>query len=241
MGHTNEKVMDDDLSRDYWTFEQLSRMTGATESQIKRNVSGNHLRSLHRNGQRYVLREDFIRWVSGQPHYFLEDEETMARQIRSSVSLPEFARMLDVNYDTARNILNSLNGKRLLKTFWIANRIRITKASVFRWLVEDSRFGAAKQERPEKLPDFTKLGKYLTDEEAAYLSGLSVSRLADLRRKGEFPSVRLSYHVVRIPLDGFLPWLFRRKEKESTERSQRGRFQRQLMQEEGLINGQHST
>lgn len=228
------------LQRDYWKLEQLTKMTGATESQIRENVKNNRIRHVTVRGEYYVSQKAFIKWVNKQPHYSLESEEIMTEQIRTSISVQEFADLMKVSDITAHNILRSATGKRFLKTFWVANRVRITKVSFFQWLAADSRFGMAEKVQTGKPPDLKHIGKYITDEEAAYLAGVSVSWIAQLRRRGEFPSEHSTYHVVRIPLDGFLPWLIRRRKKDEVQRSRRGRFQSKTYIE-GSKNGIYQT
>ena len=213
------------LQRDYWKADQLAKMTGATESQIRRNVLNSRIRHVTIRGECYISQKAFIRWVNKQPHYSLESEEIMEEWLRTSISVREFADLLKVSRTTAENILRSATGKRMLKTFWAANRIRITKMSFFQWLAVDSRFGMAKKPDHEKPPDYRKAGEYLTDEEAASLAGVSVSWMAQLRRRGEFPSVRVSYHVVKIPSEEFFTWLADRKQQEILTKLRRGRFQ----------------
>ena len=196
------------LQRDYWKADQLAKMTGATESQIRRNVLNKRIR--HARFKKFSAEES---------------EEIMEERLRTSISVREFADLLKVSRTTAENILRSATGKRMLKTFWAANRIRITKMSFFQWLAVDSRFGMAKKPDHEKPPDYRKAGEYLTDEEAASLAGVSVSWMAQLRRRGEFPSVRVSYHVVKIPSEEFFTWLADRKQQEILTKLRRGRFQ----------------
>lgn len=231
MGRIKRKrgISDANLQKNYWTVGQVMKMTGATEMQIQRCISKSGIKAVHRKKITYIPRRPFQKWISGQPHYLLREESEITAMLQSSMSVTELAEILDVDDQTAWNIVRSKAGREFLRTFWIANRMRIEKTSFFRWLSKDSRYGLAGTDRTDgDVEDLDSMSaeKYLTDAEAARVAGLSVSRLAYFRRKGEFPSERLTYHVVRIPASGFLPWLQERKKAETEERSRRGRFQR---------------
>jgi hypothetical protein len=182
MGKTKKKrsASDESLQRYYWSVNQLMKMTGATASQIRWNVSKNRIPYVLVNGEYYISKESFSEWSIQNPHFPLESEETISEWIRTSFSTVEFAQLLNVNLTTAENILKSADGKRQLKIIWVANHVRITKESFFQWIAMSNRSDRHGEESPKSSPDFSKVEKLLTDEQAAYLAGLSVRRLAEI-------------------------------------------------------------
>ena len=229
MAKTKRKKRPSDkiLQRDYWTVDQLARMTGATVSQIRWNVSKNRISYVVDNGEYYISKKSFREWVLKKPHFPLESEEVILERIQTSFSVTEFSKLLNVSVTTAENILKSEDGKRLLKIIWVANHVRITKESFFQWLAEGNRPGLHENRCPENSPDLNNLGKYINYKQAAYLAGLSVESIGRLTRQGAFPSLRVSLRVsartVRIPLESFIPWVYRRNQRRQLNRSKMSR------------------
>jgi len=225
MAKTKRKKRPSDkiLRRDYWTVDQLAKMTGASEFQIHRNMMKDKIDHVVDNGEYYISQKAFREWVVQHPHFPIESEEIISERIRISFSVTEIAQLLNVNRKTAEHILTSTDGKRLLKTFWVANQIRITKISFFQWLAESSRPGLYENGCPENSPDLNNLGRYINYKQAAYLAGLSVESIGCLTRQGAFPSLRVSARTVRIPLESFIPWVYRRDQRRQLNRSKKSR------------------
>lgn len=228
MGKTKRKrpASDKSLQRYYWSMNQLMKMTGATASQIRWNVSKNRIPYVLVNGEYYISKKSFSEWSIQNPHFPLESEETISEWIRTSFNIIEFAQLLNVNLTTAENILKSADGKRQLRIIWVANHVRITKESLFQWIAISNRSDKNGEESPKNSPDFSKVEKFLTDEQAAYLAGLSVTRIGAIRRKGEFPSLQVTKRIARIPLDSYLPWLYERKKRKQLRKSRQRKSHR---------------
>lgn len=98
MAKTKRKKRPSDkiLRRDYWTVDQLAKMTGASEFQIHRNMMKDKIDHVVDNGESYISQKAFREWVVQHPHFPIESEEIISERIRISFSVTEIAQLLNV-------------------------------------------------------------------------------------------------------------------------------------------------
>ena len=179
----------------------------------------------------------FDAWYAGQTRFRnTEDRQRDAEAENASMSMPEMARLLDVPRRSVYSILNSHRGREILNVIVIADRKRVTRESFDRWYagqteylkpedrilhtdVKDRHYSDCltgknvkhrKKKKKVKAEVTSANSDYLTVQEAAALAEVDIRTVRKWLRNGEFPMLKISAKITRIPKDPFINYLGQR-------------------------------
>ena len=181
-----------------------------------------------------VPKEAFEKWYSSQKRYRTkQDREKDAKIEEATVSMPEMARLLGVEREIVYRLLQSKTYKDVFEIVVVAERRRITKRSLKKFLmmqdeyrlIEESDFndqgischnmfgGFGYKYLSGFLSKSDKESGLLTQAEAAELAGVSRTTIMRWVEKGYFHEIVVGT-AVRIPREPFEKWLRQQKTEE---------------------------
>ena len=211
------------LKQESYSARDIAKMLAINESYAYWLMKDAGLPSVIADGWKRFPKEAFDAWYAGQSRFRNADDRLRDAEVEeSSMSMPEMARILDVPRSTVYGILKSSLGKKHLEVIVVAGRKRITRESFDRWYAcqskhrkpEDQSAGvqgnqkshAKKPVKKKEKPNletreirYSSNPDFLTVDEAAEMAKVSTERLYRWIKAGEFPALRISKMVTRIP------------------------------------------
>ena len=179
-----------------------------------------------------VPKSAFHQWYKGQSRYLIqEDRKAVEDLYKTTISMPEMARLLGVTRSTVYSILKSKKYSHFFEMIKIGEQKRITKDSFLNFLNGQNQYHLAtskdqkdiKKEKNRPLADFRKKKlwqtgegrsngnqNYLTPDEAAFLAAVSRTTIINWYQMEYFPVVFLGNRVF-IKRKEFESWIKYRK------------------------------
>lgn len=229
------------LKQESYSPREIAEILGVSEDVSYSLISRYSIPTITVDCWMRVRREDFEHWYAGQAKYRnREDRQRDADIEKSSITMPEMARLLDVTRSCVYYILKSEMGRKYLNVVVIAGRKRITKDSFAEWyrsqrdyLMPKDREGKTEEKKrrsymegltgkaaPKGRYKKTKQNKkkverstnpeYLTVQEAATIANATPKKILYWVSRNKFPYVRAS-SVIRINKIGFEKYLNEKK------------------------------
>ena len=185
------------------------------------------------DGTRRIPEDVFWKWYKTQDKYYTtEDAAKQSRAKEASISMPEMAKLLNIDRNVVYEILRDKQAGMLLKTVNVMGQKRITKESFETWYGKqekyslktagersgisqepDKRITAHRLNRKERnLSDHDGNLHYLTRKEAAIFADVTPSMIGHWYLHGKFPARKLGDEIW-IPRDEFECFLVKRNQK----------------------------
>ena len=218
-----------------YSAEDIAFMLGVTVSTAYEIIKREGLETITVDNCRRVAKESFERWYAGQDKFRnREDRHKDAAILKTTVSMPEMARLLGVSRSCVYSILKSDRYRHFFEFMIVNGQKRITWKSLDAFLAGQEQYhlyfpADRKGKTPEengRLANFRKkvsmnkedtrpIGTrdYLTVDEAAVVAKVSKTTIYNWQEKGYFPVKRIG-RTVRIPRKDFEGWM----EKAAAER-----------------------
>lgn len=204
-----EKLREKSLS-----VKDVSKLLCVSEDLVYSLIRKNGIATIAVGGKKRIPKEIFYEWYRGQDRYrTMEDRERDAALEAASMTMPEMAKLLGVSRKSVYGILKDDNGKTF-KIITVAGKKRILLDSFEKWYAGQSKYKkAAGSDDKEVEPDDKEVEPddekklYLTDREAAEMSGYPLTEIQNWIRRGKLRPVKFGSKVIRIKksdLDQFL-------------------------------------
>ena len=219
------------LKQESYSAGDIAEILGISESYAYQLMKAEGVKPIIVDFWQRFPKEAFDRWYASQSRYRnAEDKLRDAELEENSMSMPDMARLLDIPRSNVYNILSSERGKELLEVIVVACRKRITKESFEQWYVSQNVY-LKPEDQPEGVPRrhksyadslvkkkvqtdkgtrevrYSDNPDYLTVDEAALLAKTTTKTIYKWSKAGNFPVVRISKMVTRIPRKAFEAFL----------------------------------
>ena len=219
-----------------WSYSprEIAQLLEIDEATVYEILKDNQIETVTVDYWKRVPKEAFEKWYSSQKRYRTkQDREKDAKIEEATVSMPEMARLLGVEREIVYRLLQSKTYKDVFEIVVVAERRRITKRSLEKFLtmqdkyrlIEDNDLDHRGISCGNTVGSFwgkhfrgdrrtvDKTGGLLTQTEAAELAGVSRTTIMRWVEKGYFHEIVVGT-AVRIPREPFEKWLRQQKTEE---------------------------
>lgn len=169
---------------------EIAGLLGIGKQQANILIRQENLPFVKVHSQFQVPKTAFEQWYASQTHYVKRKEkETLLGD--SYMPAPEMARRLGVNRNAVYAILNSRQGRAMLETVRLGDRLYVEKDSFTRWLASQEEY----REKRHASPPPNQLRKpknpaYYTVEEVCRFYGMRHAELYEKLQNGDVPGIR---------------------------------------------------
>ena len=129
---------------------EIAELLGVSKQQANVLIRQEKLPFVKIHCQFQVPKAAFERWYASQNHYVKRQEKEMTLN-DSYMPAPEIARRLGVGRNTVYSILSSRQGKAMLETVRLGDRLYVEKDSFTRWLASQSRYKEQRHVSPPRI------------------------------------------------------------------------------------------
>ncbi len=215
-----------ELKERSYSPRELAELLDIHESVVYDLIKRNHIETILVDYWKRVPKEAFEQWYHSQSRYRTKtDRERDAEAERKTVSMPGMARILGIERKGVYMLLKSKKYQEIFDVVVVADRRRITKASLERFieirtrdhiLSADTesdtlqRFRRAKQALHQNSTLISN-AEYLTVEEAAAIAEVDRWKIMNWIERDFFTAKRVG-NIVRIQREEYLNWLNDREE-----------------------------
>lgn len=236
------------LRQESYSPQDIAQMLGVSEYVAYSLISRYNIPTITVDCWKRVKKEDFDNWYVSQTKYRnKEDRQRDADEEENSMTMPEMARLLDVPRYCVYSILNSEQGKKILKVIVVADRKRITKDSFEAWYRAQTKY--AKPEDRDKMPNVKKHKSY-SEGLKAKPAQKNARKMTDQKKKKaksinnrsanpEYLSVQEAAAIAKVSSNNILYWINRNKfpyvRSSSVIRINKDAFENYLKEQKGGI------
>lgn len=169
---------------------EIAELLGVSKQQANVLIRQEKLPFVKIHCQFQIPKADFERWYASQNHYVKRQEKEMTLN-DSYMPAPEIARRLGVGRNTVYSILSSRQGKAMLETVRLGDRLYVEKDSFTRWLASQSRYKEQRHVSPPRIQlRKPKNPAYYTVEEVCRFYGMRHAELYEKLQNGDLPAIR---------------------------------------------------
>lgn len=169
---------------------EIAELLGISKQQANVLIRQEELPFFKVHCQFQVPKEAFEQWYTSQNHY-VKQQERAAALSGGYISAPEIARRLGVGRNTVYSILSSRQGKAMLATVRLGDRLYVEKDSFTRWQTSQSKY---REQRRAPAPRLQlrkpKNPAYYTVEEVCRFYGMRHAELYEKLQNGDLPAIR---------------------------------------------------
>lgn len=215
-----------------YSIRDIARILSIEESVVYDLLIRENIETVTVDYWKRVPKSAFHQWYKGQSRYLTqEDRKAVEDLYKTTISMPEMARLLGVTRSIVYSILRNKQYEHFFEIIKIGEQKRITKDSFLKFLNGQNQYRLAtskdqkdiKKEKNLPLADFRKKKlwqtgegrsngnqNYLTPDEAAFLAAVSRTTIINWYQMEYFPVVFLGNRVF-IKRKEFESWIKERK------------------------------
>ncbi len=131
----------EELREKCYSCKDIAEMLGISEARVYELLARDKVEKIVVGLEYWIPKEAFDKWYQDHPRYRTAEDKERDRELEeSSIWLPDVARMLGIERDTAYSIIETGTKKGIFEVIEVACRKRVTKESFYKWYDGQSQY-----------------------------------------------------------------------------------------------------